>query len=167
MLEVGTPDPELGFDLDAYLPSCCVTVPEGNRDKAAQLGMMGLASRPKYDVLCLAGDEPAMRRSYVIADPKRFAKFAEALNHERNAAKAVPSEPEPAPTPEPAPDELTALEPIERDFGAVETQLGAMGWTGNVFPLKGRGAEAQGPSGGFADRDAEDARHACRRPLRT
>lgn len=146
MLEVGTPDPELGFDLDAYLPSCCVTVPEGNRDKAAQLGMMGLASRPKYDVLCLAGDEPAMRRSYVIADPKRFAKFAGALNHERNAAKAVPSEPEPAPTPEPAPDELTALEPIERDFGAVETQLGAMGWTGNVFPLKGRGPKPKAPA---------------------
>lgn len=50
------------------------------------------------------------------------------------------------PAPEPAPDELTALEPCGRDFGAVETQLGAMGWTGNVFPLKGRGPKPKAPA---------------------
>lgn len=48
--------------------------------------------------------------------------------------------------PEPEPDELTALELIERDFGAVETQLGAMGWTGNVFPLRGQGDNAKAPA---------------------
>ena len=145
MLEVGTPDPELGFDLDAYLPSCCVTVPEGNRDKAAQLGMMGLASRPKYDVLCLAGDEPAMRRSYVIADPKRFAKFAKAMIRERDVALAAKPDPESKPESD-VPGDLTALKPLDRNFGAVETQLGAVCWTGNVFPLRGQGPEPKAPA---------------------
>lgn len=145
MLEVGTPDPELGFDLDAYLPSCCVTVPEDNRDKAAQLGMMGLASRPKYDVLCLAGDEPAMRRSYVIADPKRFAKFAKAMIRERDVALAAKPDPESKPESD-VPGDLTALKPLDRNFGAVETQLGAVCWTGNVFPLRGQGPEPKAPA---------------------
>ena len=141
MLEIGTPDPELGFDPDAYLPSCCITVPEGNRDKAAQLGMMGLTSRPKYDVLCLAGDEPSTCRSYVIADPKRFAKFAKAMIRERDVALAAEPDPEPD-----VPGDLTALPPIECNFGAVETQLGATRWAGNVFPLRGQGNDAKAPA---------------------
>ena len=145
MLEIGTPDPELGFDPDAYLPSCCITVPEGNRDKAAQLGMMGLTSRPKYDVLCLAGDEPSTCRSYVIADPKRFAKFAKAMIRERDVALAAKPDPEPKPEPD-VPGDLTALPPIDRNFGAVETQLGATRWTGNVFPLRGQGNDAKAPA---------------------
>lgn len=145
MLEVGTPDPELGFDLDAYLPSCCITVPESNRDKAAQLGMMGLTSRPKYDVLCLAGDEPSTCRSYVIADPKRFAKFAKAMIRERDVALAAKPDPESKPESD-VPGDLTALKPLDRNFGAVETQLGAVCWTGNVFPLRGQGPEPKAPA---------------------
>ena len=145
MLEIGTPDPELGFDPDAYLPSCCITVPESNRDKAAQLGMMGLTSRPKYDVLCLAGDEPSTCRSYVIADPKRFAKFAKAMIRERDVALAAKPDPESKPESD-VPGDLTALKPLDRNFGAVETQLGAVCWTGNVFPLRGQGPEPKAPA---------------------
>lgn len=145
MLGIGTPDPELGFDPDAYLPSCCITVPEGNRDKAAQLGMMGLTSRPKYDVLCLAGDEPSTCRSYVIADPKRFAKFAKAMIRERDVALAAKPDPESKPESD-VPGDLTALKPLDRNFGAVETQLGAVCWTGNVFPLRGQGPEPKAPA---------------------
>lgn len=136
LIEVGEPDPETGFDPDAYLPSSCLRTPESPREKAAQLGMLGLESRTKRDVLHLAGDEPKVCRCFVIADPERFARFA----------ATVPPEPEPEPTPDPAPDELTALGLIERDFGAVETQLGAMGWTGNVFPLRGQGDNAKAPA---------------------
>lgn len=137
LLGVGTPDPKLGFDPDAYLPTSCVTLPEGNRDKRAQLGMMGLRSESKYDRLRLAGDEPKVRRCYVIDDLERFANFAKLIRD---------AQPQPNPTPELAPDELTALEPRGRDFGAVETQLGAMGWTGNVFPLRGQGDNAKAPA---------------------
>lgn len=94
-LEIGTPDPKLGFDPNAYLPSSLVTVPESKRDKNAQLGMMGLASTPKYDILHLAGDEPRMRRSFVIADLKRFAKFATAMLRERDTTRTDRHAPEP------------------------------------------------------------------------
>lgn len=82
--------PKLGFDPDAYLPTSCVTLPEGNRDKRAQLGMMGLRSESKYDRLRLAGDEPKVRRCYVIDDLERFANFAKLI---RDAS--------PSPTPRP------------------------------------------------------------------
>lgn len=145
LIEVGDPDPELGFDPDAYLPSSCVTVPESTRDKAAQLGMLGLASRTRRDVLRLAGDEARVCRCFVIDRPELFAKFVATVPPE---PKDPPAEPDadPAPALEPTPDELTGLKPIARTFGGVETQLGAMCWTGNVFPLRGRGDDAKAPA---------------------
>lgn len=116
--------------------------------------MVGLRSESKYDRLRLAGGK--VRRCYVIDDLERFANFAKLIRD---------AQPQPNPTPEPAPDELTALEPRGRDFGAVETQLGAMGWTGNVFPLRGKATTPRRRP--WRGADAENARHACRRPLRT
>lgn len=53
------------------------------------------------------------------------------------------------PEPKSEPDalgDLTALKPLDRNFGAVETQLGAMRWTGHVFPLRGREPEPKAPA---------------------
>lgn len=152
-LEIGTPDPKLGFDPNAYLPSSLVTVPESKRDKNAQLGMMGLASTPKYDILRLAGDEPRMRRSFVIADLKRFAKFATAMLRERDTTRTDRHAPEPeldGPTAQNAltPAGLRAFKPRNIPFGDLETMLGAMRWKGNVFSLRGgTGHDAKAPKG--------------------
>lgn len=150
-LEIGTPDPKLGFDPNAYLPSSLVTVPESKRDKNAQLGMMGLASTPKYDILRLAGDEPRMRRSFVIADLKRFAKFATAMLRERDTTRTDRPAPEPeldGPMAQNAltPAGLRAFKPRNIPFGDLETMLGAMRWKGNVFSLRGgTGHDAKAP----------------------
>ena len=145
LLEVGEPDPKLGFGPNAYLPSSCVTVPESNRDKAAQLGMLGLASRTRRDVLHLAGDEARVCRCFVIDKPELFAKFVATVPPD---PKDPPAEHdvEPEPEPEPVSDGLDSLKPIGRNFGAVETQLGAMRWTGHVFPLRGREPKPKAPA---------------------
>lgn len=135
LLGVGTPDPKLGFDPDAYLPTSCVTLPEGNRDKRAQLGMMGLRSGVEVRQAEARRRRAKVRRCYVIDDLERFANFAKLIRD---------AQPQPNPTPEPAPDELTALEPRGRDFGAVETQLGAMGWTGQRVPVARPRRQRQG-----------------------
>lgn len=148
LLDVGEPDPVLGFDPHAYLPSSCVTVPECNRDKAAQLAMLGLVSRTRRDTERLAGDEARVCRCFVIAKPELFARFVAAV--QPDSPEPAPAAPETEPMPEAGDtvtaDGLRAARPLPSGFGGLETMLGAMRWKGNVFPLRGGGSDPKAPA---------------------
>lgn len=150
LLDVGEPDPALGFDPHAYLPSSCITVPESNRDKNAQLGMLGLASRTRRDTERLAGDEARACRCFVIAKPELFARFAAAVRPETPMPEPdhVPESAPPAPVERDTVDEagLRAARPTGTGSGELRTLLGAMRWKGNVFPLRGSGPDPKAPA---------------------